>query len=55
VGVLDRAGLRALPGIPEHLTPVGVVLIGHGVPDTRSPSPARGHPPLGQVLQRERW
>jgi nitroreductase len=55
VGVWDQAGLRALLGIPEHVTPVGVVLIGHGAPDKRSPSLARGRRALDEVLHRERW
>jgi nitroreductase len=55
VGVWDQAGLRALLGIPEDVTPVGVVLIGHGAPDKRSPSLRRGRRSLDDVLHRERW
>ncbi len=55
VGVWDQAGLRGLLGIPEQVTPVGVVLIGHGAPDKRSPSLARGRRALDDVLHREHW
>lgn len=55
VGVWDHDGLRALLGIPEHVTPVGVVMIGHGAPDKRSGSLKRGRRALDDVLHRERW
>jgi nitroreductase len=55
VGVWDQAALQALLGIPAHVTPVGVVLIGHGAPDKRSASLKRGRRPLDDVLHREHW
>jgi hypothetical protein len=42
-------------GIPEYFSPIGIVMIGHGAPDTRSPSLKRGRRELGDVLHRERW
>jgi hypothetical protein len=42
-------------GIPEHVTPVGVVLIGHDAPNKRSPSLARGRQSLDDVLHRGHW
>ena len=55
VGVWDLQGLRDLLGIPDHFTPVGVVMIGHPAPDVPSPSLKRGRRPLDDVLHRERW
>ena len=55
VGVWDQQGLRDLLGIPDHFAPIGVVMIGHGAEDVRSPSLKRGRRPLDDVLHRERW
>jgi nitroreductase len=55
VGVWDQQGLCDLLGIPDHVTPIGVVMIGHGAEDVRSPSLKRGRRPLDDVLHRERW
>lgn len=55
VGVWDKAALRSLLGIPEHFTPIGVTMIGHGAPDVPSPSLKRGRRPLDDVLHREHW
>src|SRR5579875_734597 len=38
VGVWDQQGLRDLLGIPDHFSPTGVVMIGHGASDVKSPS-----------------
>lgn len=55
VGVWDQDGLRRLLGIPDHWTPIGIAMIGHGALDVRSPSLKRGRRPLDEVLHRERW
>lgn len=54
-GTHDLAGLKALLGIPEEVTPVGVIPIGHPAPDKRSPSLARGRKPDALYFHRERW
>ncbi|HEX2350182.1 MAG TPA: nitroreductase family protein [Ktedonobacterales bacterium] len=52
----NRMGeLRRLLGIPEDVTPVGVVPIGHGAPDKPSPSLKRRRKPDGDVIHHERW
>jgi nitroreductase len=48
-------GLRQLLGIPEEVTPIGVVTIGHPAADRRSGSLKRGWKPLDKVIHRERW
>lgn len=55
VGIHDQPGLRALLGIPDDVTPIGVVLIGHPADDKRSRSLKRGRKPLAEVHHRERW
>ena len=55
VGTWDAAAIRSMLGIPERFRPIGVVLIGHGAPDLKSPSLQRGLRLLGTVLHRERW
>ena len=49
------AGLNELLGIPEHVSPIGVVTLGHPAPDRRSGSVARGRRPRSEVVRRERW
>lgn len=54
--VEDRAGLRALLGIPEAVEPLGVVTI--GVPATGEElvgSALRHRPPLADVVHEDRW
>lgn len=48
-------GLRELLGIPEDVTPIGVVTIGHPAPDRRSGSLRRGRRPFEQVVFGGRW
>jgi nitroreductase len=55
LGVHSIPGLRALLGIPESVTPIGVVTIGHPARDRRSGSLRRGRRPLDDVVRRERW
>ena len=55
LGAHALAGLSALLGIPDHVTPLGVVTIGHPAPDRRSGSAARGRRPRAEVAHRGRW
>ncbi len=55
VGVYRWRELQALLGIPAEFVPIGVVLIGYGAPDKRSPSLARGRRPLAEIVHREAW
>jgi nitroreductase len=55
VGVYRWHALQSYLGIPAEWLPIGIVLVGHGAPDKRSPSLARGRRPLEDVLHRERW
>lgn len=43
--------LRAAFGVPERLAPVGVVSLGYGAPDARSPSLLRGRRPTSEVVR----
>jgi nitroreductase len=54
-GAHDLAPLRALLGMPEEVTPVGVIPIGHRAPDVPSPSLKRGRRPGTDFVHRERW
>ena len=54
----DAAGwvqLRALLGIPDEFTPIGVMPVGRPVPDVRSPSLKRGWVPFEDFANWERW
>ena len=54
----DDAGyveMRAMLGIPDEFSPVGVIPIGHPLPDKRSPSLARGWVPSTEFARWERW
>jgi nitroreductase len=54
-GAHDLDGLRAVLGIPEEVTPVGVIPIGHPAPDKRSPSLKRGRVADEHYVHREQW
>jgi nitroreductase len=54
-GAHDLDALRALLGLPAEVTPVGVIPIGHGAPDKRSPSLKRGRKAQAEYAHRERW
>src|SRR5205807_364660 len=54
-GAQDLAPLRELLGIPEEVTPVGVIPIGHRAPDTPSPSLKRGRVSDETYVHHERW
>ena len=54
-GADDLDALRAVLDIPADFTPVGVIPIGHKLPDLRSPSLKRGWVPSKQFLRWETW
>ncbi len=54
-GAGDLPRLRRLLGIPEEVTPLGVISIGHPAPDKQSPSLQRGRRPFDEVVHRESW
>lgn len=54
-GVDDLDALRALLAIPDEVTPMGIIPIGHPAPDKRSPSLKRGRRPREEVIHREQW
>ena len=49
------AELKRLLGIPDDVTPVGVIPIGHRAQDVPSPSLKRGRKPEEQYAHYERW
>lgn len=55
LGVHSVPGLRELLSIPEAVTPIGVVTIGHPAPDRRSGSLQRGWKSAAAVVHREKW
>jgi nitroreductase len=54
-GAFDLDALRALLGIPAEVTPVGVIPVGHGAPDKRSPSLKRGRKAEAEYAHWEKW
>jgi len=54
-GTWDLDSLRNLLDIPEEVTPVGVIPLGHPASDKRSPSLKRGRKPLTDVVHWETW
>ena len=55
VGFHALPDIKARLGIPEDVTPIGVVTIGHPAPDRPSSSLKRGRKPPAQVIYRDRW
>lgn len=55
LGVHSIPGLRKLLDIPEEVTPIGVVTVGHPAPDRKSGSLQRGWKPRSEVIRFERW
>ncbi len=55
LGVHSIPGLRGLLEIPDDVTPIGVVTVGHPAPDRRSGSLERGWRAESDVVHRERW
>lgn len=54
-GVFDVQGMKELFGIPTHFHPVGVISVGHGEEDVRSPSLKRGRRKPTDVIHYDRW
>lgn len=54
-GVTDVRGMKDLLHIPAHFHPVGVISIGHGAEDVKSPSLRRGRRKAAEVIHHDRW
>jgi nitroreductase len=54
-GVSNVSAMKDLLGIPEAFHPVGVISVGHGAKDVRSPSLKRGRRPSAEVFHYGRW
>ncbi len=54
-GIIDTPALKALIGIPDDVTPVGVIPIGYPDSDIPSPSLKRGRRTFDDFVHRERW
>ena len=54
-GVFDVVGTKELLGIPAHFHPVGVISIGKGEKDVRSPSLKRGRKRFADVVHYDAW
>lgn len=54
-GTHQTEELKSLLSIPAEVTPVGVIPVGHPLPDRRSPSLKRGRKPDALYVHRERW
>ncbi len=54
-GIPDTPRLKSLLGIPDEVTPVGVIPIGYPDQDIPSPSLRRGRKSLDDFVHRERW
>jgi nitroreductase len=54
-GALDLQPLRELLGIPEEVTPVGVIPVGHPAQDKRSPSLEHGRREADQQVHWDGW
>jgi nitroreductase len=54
-GVFDVKGMKDLLGIPSHFHPVGVISIGKGEKDVKSPSLKRGRRRFSEVVHYNRW
>lgn len=49
------AAFRTIFGVPDDYTPIGCVSVGYRAPDRRSPSLARGHRPIEEVVHHGSW
>ena len=55
LGLADYADLKQELGIPPDQQPIGVITVGHPLPDTRSTSLKRGWVPIDEFARWERW
>jgi nitroreductase len=54
-GVTRVREVKELLSIPEHFHPVGVISIGYGDRDVKSPSLKRGRKPWSEFVHYEKW
>jgi nitroreductase len=54
-GVSDVSGMKKLLGIPVHFHPVGVISVGKGAADVKSPSLKRGRREWTDVVHYDEW
>jgi len=54
-GVFDVGGMKRLLRIPAHFHPVGVISIGKGAKDIKSPSLKRGRRRWSDVIHYDKW
>jgi nitroreductase len=54
-GSHNLAGIKALLGIPDEVTPIGLVTLGYAAPDRRSGSLDRGWKPVEDVIHFNEW
>ncbi len=54
-GVFHVNEMKELLGIPPHFHPVGVISIGHGAEDVKSPSLKRGRRRWEEVVHYQKW
>jgi nitroreductase len=54
-GVSDVPGMKKLLGIPAHFHPVGVISVGRGAADVKSPSLKRGRRKWTDVVHYDKW
>ncbi len=55
LGVHSIPDLRSELGIPDDVSPIGVLTIGHPAPDRRSGSLDRGRRPVAETVHWQRW
>jgi nitroreductase len=55
LGLADYAELKAYLGIPADHQPIGVITVGHPLPDRRSGSLKRGWLPIDDFAHWEQW
>lgn len=55
LGVHAMPDLKEYLGIPEDVSPIGIVTVGHPAPDRRSGSLDRGRRPIDEIVHREAW
>ncbi|HYM82790.1 MAG TPA: nitroreductase family protein [Candidatus Dormibacteraeota bacterium] len=54
-GPIDIPALKAALGLPDEFHPIGVIPVGHALPDVRSPSLKRGWVAFEDFFHWERW
>ena len=55
LGAHTTEGLRSVLGIPQDILVAGIVTLGHGAPDVRSGSLARGRTARDEVIRWDSW